>query len=285
MTTRQTKTITSADGTRIYALAGGDPSKPALICIHGFASTSFAFSKQFENPALLSKVFLVAYDIRGSGQSDKPVEAEAYDGARLAGDFKAVCDAFGIVRPVLLGWSLGGTAFNSVAGHLPPGYVRGVIYSGGAIPTRAIHADYASEWLKRILPELLSTDTTVMSRASIEFVDCLFARPERVPYEAKVRWLGEIMLAPPATRVRLEAGSRALNTTKWETAIKSMRLLVLQGREDCFAENDKIEKQLKERFGDQLQFVWIEGVGHMPFWEKTEEHDAVVVRYIESLGA
>ena len=106
----QTKTVTSADGTRLHALAAGDPSKPALVLIHGFASSSFAFRAQFANQKLLARVRLVAYDVRGNGRSDKPVEPEAYEGKRLAEDFKAVCDAFGVVRPVVLGWSLGGAS-------------------------------------------------------------------------------------------------------------------------------------------------------------------------------
>ena len=99
-----TKVVKSADGTSIHAQAAGSHSNPAVICIHGFASTSFAFSKQFSNPALLETVYLVAYDVRGNGRSDRPVDEESYISERLAEDFKAVCEAFRVVRPIVLGW-------------------------------------------------------------------------------------------------------------------------------------------------------------------------------------
>lgn len=118
MAAPQEKTVISADGTSIYAIAAGNPAKPALVCVHGFASTSFAFHKQFANSALLENVFLVAYDGRGNGRSDKPEEAAAYDGRRLAEDFQAVCEAFGVHRPVVLGWSLGGEYVHDICSVL-----------------------------------------------------------------------------------------------------------------------------------------------------------------------
>jgi pimeloyl-ACP methyl ester carboxylesterase len=100
----QTKTVTSADGTTIFVQAAGSPSNPALVCVHGFLSTSFAFSKQFADTKLLEKAYVIAYDIRGSGRSEAPVDGESYHGQRYAEDFKAVCEAFGVVKPIIMGW-------------------------------------------------------------------------------------------------------------------------------------------------------------------------------------
>ncbi|GJE99196.1 alpha/beta hydrolase [Phanerochaete sordida] len=283
MNAPQHRTVVSADGMRIYAVAAGDARRPALVCAHGFASTSFAFSKQFADRALLEKVFLVAYDARGTGRSDKPEAAAAYDGARLAEDFKAVCEAFGVVRPVVLGWSIGATVIVAVAQHLPSGYLRGMIYTGGGVLTRSIHAAYISEWIVATLPALLDSDATAAWRANVAFVDGLFARPDEVPHEVKLRWLGDIALAPPCTRVYIEASSRGLDDAKWEEMVANMRFMVIQGRLDRLVDSSKMEAVLKERFGKRLEWVTIEDAGHTPCWEKPEEHNAAVIRYIESL--
>ena len=97
-------TVESADGTSIYVQTAGLSSNPALVCIHGFASTSFAFSKQFADAKVLERVYLVAYDVRGNGRSGLPVSEDSYRGQRHAEDFRAVCEALEIVRPVVLGW-------------------------------------------------------------------------------------------------------------------------------------------------------------------------------------
>ena len=104
------KYVTSADGTRLFAQAAGDPANPALVCVHGFACTSFAFRKQLASARLLEHIYVVAYDVRGNGRSDMPTAPEAYAGKRMVEDFQAVCAAFGVVRPVLLGWSVGCTS-------------------------------------------------------------------------------------------------------------------------------------------------------------------------------
>lgn len=95
---------TSADGTRLHAFAAGSPTNPAVLCLHGFAATSFSFSRLFQSSRLLEKVYLVAFDMRGNGRSGMPLTKEGYAGDRYAEDFQAVCEAFGIVKPVLLAW-------------------------------------------------------------------------------------------------------------------------------------------------------------------------------------
>ena len=178
-----------------------------------------------------------------------------------------------------------GTILVNITNHLPPGYVRGMVYTGGAVPTRPLHAQYISPWLVQTLPGILSPDAGAANKCAVLFVDALFARPQDAAYEDRVRWLGEIMLAPPATRAYAEAQSRELDTAKWASAVKGMKILVIQGSEDRLVDGRKLEKVLRGEFGERMTFVWIDGAGHMPHWEKTELHDEAVLKYIESLGA
>ena len=96
--------LTSADGTKIWAESAGNPSKPALVFIHGLSCSALGFDKQFVDQGLLENFHLIRYEMRGHGRSGQPLEAEAYQSLRYAEDFKTVCDAFGADKPFLVGW-------------------------------------------------------------------------------------------------------------------------------------------------------------------------------------
>jgi len=96
--------VTSADGTKIWAQSVGNLSKPAVVFVHGYSCTALHFSKQFSDPTLLENLHLVRYDVRGHGRSDQPLEAKDYESRRHAEDFKAVTEAFSVVKPFLVGW-------------------------------------------------------------------------------------------------------------------------------------------------------------------------------------
>ncbi|KAL0959908.1 hypothetical protein HGRIS_011573 [Hohenbuehelia grisea] len=100
------KTVTSADGTHIYADAIGNPAKQSIVFVHGFALSGVVFDRLFTNQDLLNNFYLVRYDMRGHGRSDKPASADAHVSARYAEDFSAVSKAFSLDKPLFVGWSV-----------------------------------------------------------------------------------------------------------------------------------------------------------------------------------
>ena len=104
MLSPQEKILTSPDGTEIWAEEAGDRMKPAVVFIHGLACTALAFNAQFADEELLRAAHLVRYEMRGHGRSGKPEDIGAYASIRHAEDFRTVCEAFGLVEPVVLGW-------------------------------------------------------------------------------------------------------------------------------------------------------------------------------------
>lgn len=46
----------------------------------------------------------VRCDLRGHGRSDKPENAEGYQCVRFAEDFSAIKLAFGLDKPIIVGW-------------------------------------------------------------------------------------------------------------------------------------------------------------------------------------
>ncbi len=88
-----------------------------LLLIHGLAQSHLSFVRKFES-ALARTFRLVSFDLRGHGLSDKPTDAGSYqDGRRWADDLRAVMAQMGLVRPVLVGWSLGGRVIRQYLMH------------------------------------------------------------------------------------------------------------------------------------------------------------------------
>jgi pimeloyl-ACP methyl ester carboxylesterase len=112
--------VTSSDGTTIHTESAGDASKHALVFLHGIHLSGDVFDLFFEDARLLQNFHMVTegkssgstsltfcqirYDFRGHGQTDKPEEAEKYGSVHQAEDFQAVCEAYQIKRPTLVGW-------------------------------------------------------------------------------------------------------------------------------------------------------------------------------------
>ena len=86
----------------------GRAGRPPILFIHGWSQNHLCWVKQYES-ALADEFRLVAYDLRGHGMSEAPLEPEHYTDGRLwADDVAAIIDQLGLDRPVLVGWSYGG---------------------------------------------------------------------------------------------------------------------------------------------------------------------------------
>jgi pimeloyl-ACP methyl ester carboxylesterase len=75
---------------------------PAIICIHGLTSNAFYFQALADELAHDHRV--IAYDLRGRGDSDKP--EEGYSIPIHAEDLVELIDELGLQHPILLGHSL-----------------------------------------------------------------------------------------------------------------------------------------------------------------------------------
>lgn len=105
---RESFAVRSADGVMLAGEAQGGSQAPEILFIHGLRQSRLSWERQFTDP-VLAGFRLVAFDLRGHGDSDKPTSPEAYaDADRWADDVAAVIAGAGLRRPVLVGWSLGG---------------------------------------------------------------------------------------------------------------------------------------------------------------------------------
>lgn len=97
------------DGLALAYLDEGPRDAPAILLLHGFASTT---AVNWIDPGWIETLVaggcrVVAFDHRGHGASDKPHEAEAYAPWKMAGDASALLDHLEISQASLFGYSMG----------------------------------------------------------------------------------------------------------------------------------------------------------------------------------
>lgn len=85
---------------RLAVKQWGDPRRPTIVLVHGYPDNSAVWHPVAE---LLARDFhVVAYDVRGAGQSDRPARIRDYKLDKLKDDFVAVIDQVSPDKPVHL---------------------------------------------------------------------------------------------------------------------------------------------------------------------------------------
>lgn len=128
----------SPDGVLIaYRVHGGadvDPAGPPVLLVHGFASTAAVTWEGTGWVRALRDAHRSAIDadLRGHGESDKPIDADDYAPERLGRDLLAVLDSAGVDTVDVIGYSMGNRVVSALT-ELAPERVRRVVI-GGAGP-------------------------------------------------------------------------------------------------------------------------------------------------------
>ncbi len=99
--------VRGGGGLRLHVREWGKADGPPILFIHGWSQNHLCWARQYES-ALADEFRLVAYDLRGHGMSEAPVEPGHYtDGKLWAEDVAAIIGELHLDRPVLVGWSYG----------------------------------------------------------------------------------------------------------------------------------------------------------------------------------
>src|SRR5512132_1403089 len=93
---------------RLHVREWGKAGGPPILFIHGWSQSHLCWASQYQS-TLAEEFRLVAYDLRGHGMSQAPLEPEHYTNGQLwADDVAAIIEQLRLDRPVLVGWSYGG---------------------------------------------------------------------------------------------------------------------------------------------------------------------------------
>lgn len=271
---QEPETIAGGEGLNLAVYEAGNPDGPPIVFIHGLNGNHLAWQLQFSGP-LAEEFRLIAFDLRGHGASDKPLEPEHYtDSALWANDIAAIIDSMNLDRPVLVGWSYGG--------YIIADYIRayGEESLGGLVFAAAVTKMGTEEAQEHLTEEFLGTvggmfsaDVATNISATRAFLPLLALEPlDRDSFEVV---LSGAMMVPP--EIRLAMFSRELDNDDVLAAIESPTLVV-HGAGDRIVRVSSSE-HLADTISWAELFVY-DGVGHLPFLEDAERFDRDLAEFV-----
>ena len=95
----------TANGVRLHYVMAGEEMADPLVLLHGFPQSWFMW--RLVLPALAASHFVVAVDLRGYGDSEKPPGQSGHDQGTKASDVRALVQHLGLERIVMIGHDRG----------------------------------------------------------------------------------------------------------------------------------------------------------------------------------
>jgi non-heme chloroperoxidase len=257
-------TVQGGGGLRLHVREWGKVDGPAILFIHGWSQNHLCWGKQYDG-TLADEFRLVAYDLRGHGMSEAPLEPEHYTDAKLwADDVAAIIDELGLDRPVLVGWSYGPFVISDyVRAHgqdqiAAINFVEGLTKLGEAAFGTLIGPGFLDHFAGATADDL---PTNLQAMRS--FVRACVVKPvSDDDLETAVCWN---VVVPAAIRSHLAA--RQLDCDDVLRTL-DVPLLVTHGRADSVVLPAMAEHVLTTC--PTAEASWYEGVGHVPFLEEPE---------------
>jgi len=164
--------VKTPDGLTIAAQEWGNPQGPEILLIHGYAQSHLSWMRQV-NSDLAKEFRIITYDLRGHGNSDKPLEKAPYHDNKAWGDeVKAVMDAAGLKRPVLVGWSYAGRVISDYVTTHGAGRLAGINFVDASIK---FFPEFVGENLRNQAP-MTSEDLAKNIAATRAFVHGCFEK-------------------------------------------------------------------------------------------------------------
>jgi pimeloyl-ACP methyl ester carboxylesterase len=225
---------------------------------------------------LANEFRLVALDLRGHGESDKPHDAYS-DCVLWADDVEAVIRVLGLQQPLLCGWSYGSLLILDYIRRYGENAIGGIAFVDALtkLGSEAALAVLTPELLG-LVPGLFATDVEESVRSIEPFVRlCLFQQPRP---EDMYLMLGYNLAVPP--RVRQALFSRSFENDDLLPRIRKPALVV-HGAEDAVVKVSIVEQHKAGMPHAQVEVM--SQAGHAPFWEDSVRFNEYLRQFCRSL--
>ena len=256
--------VRGGGGLRLHVREWGPADGRPILFIHGWSQNHLCWARQYES-ALAGEFRLVAYDLRGHGMSQAPLEPGHYtDGKLWADDVAAIIEKLDLDRPVLVGWSYGAFVICDYVRTYGQDQIAAIDFVEGAVKLgetafgTLIGPGFLDHFAGATADDLPTNIATMRS-----FVRACVVKP--VPdddLETAICWN---VTVPAAIRAHLAA--RELDYDDVLGALE-VPLLVTQGRADTVVLPAMAEHVLSTC--PTAEASWYEGTGHVPHLEEPE---------------
>jgi non-heme chloroperoxidase len=269
---RRTESVTGGGGVPLAVWEAGTPGRPAIVLIHGFSQNVLTWQRQFES-ALADEFHLVAYDLRGHGDSGKPLDAAQYtDGAHWAEDLDALIRSRNLRRPIVVGWSYGGYVISDYVRRHGDDALGGIVIVASNTKNGTDDAlPHFGDDVLAIFGDLLSPETPPRLAATRKLVD-LFMEPGT---DGWFTAYGSAMMVAP--EVRQAMFGRVLENDDVLARIR-VPTLVVHGANDRIVLKSAGEHTARTVPGARL--LLYDGVGHAPHFQAADRFNPDLAEFV-----
>ena len=268
----ETKFVKSTDGVAIATQRWGKTDGAPIVFVHGWSQAGASWKLQVTG-SLAAKYNLITLDLRGHGASGKPADLAAYTKPGVGGnDLRAVIKAYGLKRPVLVGWSYGTEIVREYLADHGDSNVRGIVLVGGPASPK----DFGKGLLSQV-PGMLSPDMAVNVGATMQFLRNASAAPLSPDRFAEA--VGINM----ATAVVARLGVLKRTNPPALAALSKLKVpaLIIHGKADRIILSSGAAGLAKVIPNATVKIY--DNVGHMPFIEASKRFDADIAAFVDGL--
>jgi non-heme chloroperoxidase len=256
--------VRGGGGLRLHVREWGNADGPPILFMHGISLNHLCWRHQYDS-ALADEFRLVAYDLRGHGMSEAPLEPEHYTDGRLwADDVAVIIDRLGLDRPVLVGWSYGGFIACDYVRAYGQDRIAAIDFVGSSAKLgQAAFGTMIGPGFLDHFADATADDLPSNIRAMRGLVRAFSAKP--LPPDDFETLLCSSMAVP--ARIRANLGGREIDGDDVLRAL-AVPLLVSHGRADTVVLPAAAEHILANC--PTAEASWYDGVGHAPHLEQPD---------------
>jgi non-heme chloroperoxidase len=245
--------VTTPDGVALRLRSRGDG--PAIVLVHGWKGSSRVWDRTVA--ALAARFRVVAYDLRGMGDSDKP--DCRYDFDEHADDLGLVLTSLGLEDVTLVGWSMGCSVSLQHMARGGERVGRLVLVNG---PIRLTRTDeFPWSMSEAELNGYVDAVASSWPEAERDFQRAAFHRP----VDVVVDWMTSIALQTPLDVALRTVGAQSRLDHRDVVQALRVPVLAIYGRHDPYYPVELGEWiAAAARCGEALV---MEHSGHLPFLE------------------
>ncbi|QRM56916.1 alpha/beta hydrolase [Sinorhizobium sp. BG8] len=250
------------NGLRLAYVQMGAPNSVPILLLHGFTDSARSWS--LTAPYLATGFRVIAPDLRGHGNSDKP--EGCYTIPEMANDVRFLIDVLGLAPTHIVGHSLGGRLAQAIAERWPD--IVGKIV-------------------------LMSTSATLRERRGWLWENIQVLRDPIDPESAFIReWCSGAMPVEERFVTHVRRESAAVPARIWHSIYYeqlaydpspllqdiSATTLILRGEEDLIA-TEEHQTEMKDGIVG-AEFISLPGHGHNPHWEDPEKLADLIRKFL-----
>ncbi|MET0733223.1 MAG: alpha/beta hydrolase [Casimicrobiaceae bacterium] len=254
--------IRTPDGVDISVREWGRPEGWPILFVHGLAQSHLSFLPQYASH-LADQHRLIAYDLRGHGESAKPLDPAFYvEGRRWSDELQAVIDGVAAIKPILVGWSLGGRVLRQYLIDHGDRRIGGLNF----VSTRPFEDPAVLAPASRA--NITGRPVTLAERidAHIAFLRaCFFRQPSEDDFAVALAYN---VIVPQDIREAISGWSTGLGETRAALANVTVPTLIAHGRDDALILPTAAEMTAAAIKGSRIS--WYDDCGHSPFFEHAE---------------